>query len=88
MLSFTNDTTPGAHDTLIAACNPRRYEKMEVEGWRASCEEKYSTALMKLSKIEVVWPKTAPAPLNSSRNVGVQGDGKIVFRKPTSGEGG
>ncbi len=59
-----------------------------MEGWRASCEEKYSTALMKLSKIEVVWPKTAPAPLNSSRNVGVQGDGKIVFRKPTSGEGG
>jgi len=86
MLSFVEDTTKGAHDTLIAACNPRRYEKMGVQGWHASCEENYRKSVAKLSGVEGA-PKTAPAPLNLFMNVGVKGDGKIVFEKPSSQQG-
>jgi hypothetical protein len=39
ILTLEEDNTPGAHDMLIAACDPPRYEGLGVEGWHASCEE-------------------------------------------------
>lgn len=45
MLSWREDTSPGDHDTLIAACNALRYERMGVEGWHASCAGNFRGAV-------------------------------------------
>ena len=83
MLSFTEDTTKGDHDTLIAACNPARYEMMGAQGWHASCEENYLSAIQAVGEMGG-FPRTAPAPINLFMNAHVEGDGKIVYEKPTS----
>lgn len=59
---------------------------MGVEGWHASCEGNYSTAIARLDLVNE-YPKTAPQPLNLFMNVNVNADGKIIFDKPTSQKG-
>ena len=86
MMLFEEDTTKGDHDTLIAACNPARYEKMGVEEWHASCEENYLTAVSNV-KLEGEFPKTAPTPFNLFMNTHVEVDGRIGYGKPTSEKG-
>ena len=89
ILSWVEDTSPGDHDTLIAACNPLRYERMGVEGWHASCAENYQNAVKDLSTTSMIhkFPVTPPTPLNLFMNVKVDEKGGIVFRAPTSMEG-
>jgi uncharacterized protein YcgI (DUF1989 family) len=38
ILEFTDDTSPGRHDCLAAACDPYRYEQLGAEPGHASCE--------------------------------------------------
>lgn len=45
MLELVADDSPGAHDMLIAACDPERYRGLGVEGGHASCAENLATAL-------------------------------------------
>ena len=33
LLTLVEDTSPGIHDTLIAACDPARYKGLGVENW-------------------------------------------------------
>ena len=47
ILDIIEDTSPGAHDTLIAPCDPERYTGLGVEGWHASCKENFHLALKK-----------------------------------------
>ena len=43
VLTLIEDSSPGLHDMLIAACDPDRYEALGVEGWHASCAENFLT---------------------------------------------
>lgn len=83
MLLLREDTSPGDHDTLIAACNPLRYERLGVQGPHASCADNYQKALTEYfsssssntSTNENPFPPTTPPPpLNLFMNVKVVDD--------------
>ena len=44
ILRFTEDTSPGIHDTVIAPCDPARYKLLGVEGFHDSCANNFLTA--------------------------------------------
>ena len=83
ILTLTEDTTPGVHDTLIAACDPTRYEQLGVIGHHDSCNENLFLALNTLG---LKAPET-PSPLNLFMNVPVHTDGRIEFAAPVSEPG-
>jgi uncharacterized protein len=45
VLTLLEDSSPGLHDMLIAACDPERYQGLGVTGWHASCQENLQRAL-------------------------------------------
>jgi len=83
MLTLVEDTSPGVHDTLIAACDPTRYQQLGVAGHHDSCNENLFLAL---DAIGLVAEET-PSPLNLFMNVPLLGDGRIAFVEPVSEPG-
>lgn len=83
ILTLTEDTTPGVHDTLIAACDPTRYRQLGVSGHHDSCNENLFLAL---SMLGLSAPET-PSPLNLFMNVPVHQDGRLEFAAPVSEPG-
>lgn len=83
ILTLVEDTTPGVHDTLIAACDPTRYEQLGCIGHHDSCNENLYQALYSLG---LKAPET-PSPLNLFMNVPVHPDGRIEFAAPVSEPG-
>ncbi|TNF83926.1 urea carboxylase-associated family protein [Pseudomonas sp. ICMP22404] len=83
ILTLVEDTTPGIHDTLVAACDPTRYVQLGVVGHHASCNENLFLAL---EAIGLLAPDT-PSPLNLFMNVPVHEDGRIEFAEPVSKPG-
>ena len=83
ILTLIEDTTPGVHDTLVAACDPTRYVQLGVVGHHDSCNENLFQAL---DAIGLVAPET-PSPLNLFMNVPVHQDGRIAFAEPVSQPG-
>lgn len=86
LLQLTADTSPGVHDTLIAACDPQRYRQLGVpdkEGHN-SCAQNLRSAL---SDIGIPWPvgtlleDWTPAPLNLWMNIPVSGGGEEGGRR-------
>jgi len=65
ILFFAADHSPGAHDMLVAACDPSRYVALGVEGWHASCQENLLAAMRRLGfdRVEV------PQPINLFTNI-------------------
>ena len=54
MLTLTRDTSPGVHDTLIAACDIYRYQQLLPDlkannGYHNNCSDNLSAGLLKLS---------------------------------------
>ncbi|PVI04519.1 hypothetical protein DM02DRAFT_716311 [Periconia macrospinosa] len=49
MVKLIEDTSPGVHDTLIAACDRWRYSELGVEGYHESCTDNCWDALFALS---------------------------------------
>jgi len=83
ILTLVEDTSPGIHDTLIAACDCYRYEKLGCEGYHDSCTDNLVGALGELG---VVPPET-PAPWNMWMNIPVAADGSVSFEPPVSRPG-
>jgi len=75
LLTLVEDTSPGVHDTLIAACDPERYRQLGVAGEHASCAENFRMALAALG----VEPGPVPAPLNLFMNIRWREDGGLEF---------
>lgn len=99
ILTFVEDTSPGTHDTLIAACDPNRYKQLGAPDWEkhGSCAENLILALRELNdraglkgakavgaEISV---NTVPAPLNLFMNVPWDKNGHLEFGKPRSKPG-
>jgi uncharacterized protein YcgI (DUF1989 family) len=74
ILTLTADTSPGAHDMLIAACDPARYEALGVAG-HASCADNLRIAL---SRLEIATP-VVPQPVNVFMNIPVGADGELSW---------
>ena len=83
LLLFEVDTSPGAHDMLIAACDPVRYAGLGVQGWHASCQENLQKAMAALGigRIEI------PQPINVFQNTPARPDGTIGFDLPLTRAG-
>jgi hypothetical protein len=75
LLTLAEDTSPGAHDTLIAACDPERYRQLGADGDHASCAENFRRALSS----ENIDPDHVPAPLNLFMNIAWDANGRLEF---------
>jgi uncharacterized protein len=80
ILTVVEDTTPGIHDTLLAACDRYRYELLGVKGHHDNCTDNLAAAMKELS---AKLPET-PGPLNLFMNIPVLPDNRVEFRPPTS----
>jgi len=64
ILTVTRDTSPGVHDTTIAACCPVRYRQLGVTGYHASCQENLLNALKSMRR-QIT---DVPSPFNLFQN--------------------
>jgi hypothetical protein len=99
MLTVVEDTSPGIHDTLIAACDPQRYRELGVEKWEehGSCAENLVMALKLLNEASGlkgsraigsdVTVNSVPAPLNLFMNIPWTQEGDISFDAPKGKRG-
>ena len=69
ILTVIEDTSPGIHDTLIAACDDYRYGLLGCTGYHDNCTDNLHAALR---QIGLKSPET-PSPLNQ---LGVKGVGE------------
>ncbi|KAF2770557.1 hypothetical protein EJ03DRAFT_382013 [Teratosphaeria nubilosa] len=99
MLTLVEDTSPGIHDTLIAACDPARYRGLGVEEWmeHGSCAENLVLALKELNERAGlkgakgvgadVTINNVPAPLNLFMNIPWDDEGDLGFKAPKNKAG-
>ena len=73
ILTLTQDTSPGVHDTLIAACDLFRYLSLGVEGYHDNCSDNLRMALAAIGECT----KEVPQPFNVWMNIPVGSDGSI-----------
>lgn len=81
MLEITDDTV-GRHDTLFAACDPKRYEQLGAPG-HASCRAALTEALAEFG----VDYDHVPDPVNWFMNVAIRQRGELEIREPLSEPG-
>jgi len=84
MMTLVEDTSPGVHDTVIAACDPIRYAQLGAELGHRSCCTNFAEALSALS---VTRSGPVPAPLNLFMNIPWDLDGNITFDPTVSAAG-
>ena len=93
LLTLTQDTTDGIHDTLIAACDKYRYIELGGGDSHRNCADNLAEALERLG---VTPPQFTPSPLNLFMNIPVhtalsegnrQGNTEVSFEAPTSKPG-
>jgi uncharacterized protein len=80
ILTIVADTTPGVHDTLIAACDRYRYAQLGARDYHDNCTNNLAAALGALG----LAPPETPCPLNLFQNTPVVADGDIDYRAPVS----
>jgi uncharacterized protein YcgI (DUF1989 family) len=84
MLTLVDDTSPGVHDTVIAACDPFRYAQLGAAPDHRSCCVNFAEALAEMS---IVRSGPVPAPLNLFMNIPWDLDGNITFEPTVSAPG-
>ncbi len=78
MLTVMDDTSPGTHDFLMSACDPRRYELLGHEGYHKSCAENLCKAMDDAGATA----HELPSPFNTFQNVKVRNDKSIAIIPP------
>ncbi len=84
ILTLVEDTSPGVHDTVIAACDPYRYAQLGAAPGHRSCCTNFAEALAELS---ITRSAPVPAPLNLFMNIPWDLDGNITFEPTVSAAG-
>jgi hypothetical protein len=75
LLTLTEDTSPGVHDTLIAACDPARYRLLGGAPDHPSCAQNFAAAIAEHGRS---LPR-APSPLNLFMAIPWSQDGELEF---------
>lgn len=75
IVSITADTSPGIHDTLMAACDIYRYELLGAEGYHDNCTDNLGQALEAIGFTRLL----QPAPFNIFMNVPVSNGSKLTY---------
>lgn len=83
ILTLIEDTSPGIHDTLIAACDLYRYETLGHAGYHDSCADNLRLAMMAIGRVA----PAVPQPLNLWMNIPVSPDWAIDWKPPVSSPG-
>ena len=83
ILTLAEDTSGGAHDTLMAACDAPRYRLLGVEGHHDNCRDNLHAGLGALG---IAVPAT-PAPLNLFMNIPWTPEGALAWAEPASTPG-
>jgi uncharacterized protein len=80
ILTMMQDTSPGVHDTTLAACDVYRYERLGAKGYHRNCTDNLAAA-MRAAGLGLA---TTPCPLNLWENAQVQPDGRQVIAPPVA----
>lgn len=83
ILVMEADSSPGRHDTLMAACDRRRYERLGCTEYHRNCADNLDEALAVLG---LSVPET-PAPLNLFMNIPIHGDQTLEQGAPIGSSG-
>ncbi len=80
VLHFVEDTSPGIHDTLIAACDDERYGLLGCTEYHDNCTDNLKAAMREAG----VTAHEVPSPLNLWMNIPVDADGNTGWGEPVS----
>ena len=80
ILTVVEDTSPGIHDTFMAACDKKRYELLGVENYHRNCSDNLIEAL---ENKNVFLERTILASFNIFMNIEVQSDKITLKTLPT-----
>ncbi|MDH3315890.1 MAG: urea carboxylase-associated family protein [Gammaproteobacteria bacterium] len=83
ILTLVEDTTPGVHDTLMAACDDYRYKLLGCSEYHDNCTDNLAAAL---SELGLSAPET-PSPLNLFMNIPWTAEGTLAFEPPVTRPG-
>jgi uncharacterized protein len=83
ILTLVQDTSPGVHDTLLAACDRYRYQLLGCAEYHDNCTDNLAAALAELG----LKPPETPSPWNLFMNIPVSSDGSLSFEPPRSKAG-
>lgn len=73
ILIYEADTSPGVHDTIMAACDPARYRRLGAAADHRSCATNLKEAMSAIGA-----PITSvPQPLNLFMNIPIHPDGTL-----------
>ena len=80
ILTIVEDTSPGVHDSFMAACDRQRYERLGVVDYHRNCFDNMIEAVRELG-YEIPYPSLAS--LNIFMNIAVLPDGISLDTRPT-----
>ncbi|HET6522709.1 MAG TPA: urea carboxylase-associated family protein [Geminicoccaceae bacterium] len=83
ILTLVEDTSPGIHDTLMAACDRTRYELLGCDGYHRNCQDNLYEGMAELG----LTPPEVPSPLNLFMNIPVGDDLALSQEAPVSKAG-
>ena len=83
ILTLTADTSPGVHDTILAACDLFRYITLGVEGYHDNCADNLRLALMAIRERA----PEVPQPFNIWMNIPISEALEIDFLPTVSRPG-
>lgn len=85
ILTIIEDTTPGNHDTLMAACDSHRYVKQfGLKDYHDNCTDNLRNAL---SEIGEQGQEFSPSPFNIFMNIPVRDAQFLSWEAPTTEKG-
>jgi uncharacterized protein len=83
ILTLIEDTSGGLHDTLMAACDVYRYQRLGCDGYHDNCTDNLAQAMRDLG----LAPPETPSPLNLFMNIPWTSEGVLSFEPPVSTPG-
>ena len=83
ILTFEEDTSPGVHDTVMAACDNDRYGLLGCEGYHDNCTDNLRMALIAIGERA----PAIPSPFNLWMNIPVTAEGALDFLPTVSAPG-
>ena len=84
ILTLTEDTSSGVHDTLMAACDDDRYRLLGCTEYHDNCTDNLYAGMKALG----LTPPEVPSPLNLFMNIPVIDGRRLEFREPETRPGG
>lgn len=83
ILKWIEDTSPGVHDTMLAACDRYRYQLLGCKEYHRNCNDNLWEAMIELG----CHISETPSPLNLWQNTPVEKGGKVVNLPTVSKKG-